>query len=184
MTTTPKKIIEALIFVSPEPLSLEKIKEVLSEYSERDIEGAIGELLQDYAHQDRGLQIAQAAGGYLLKTRPESDKKIKILLNMAKKNRLSHAALETLSAIAYHQPTTLSEISSLRGVDSSQALKTLLMKKLVKITGRKKAPGKPLIYRTSNKFLSYFGLNSLKDLPSKDEIEKIVEEEKKDVELS
>jgi segregation and condensation protein B len=99
------------------------------------------------------------------------------MLHLDKKTRLSPAALETLSIIAYHQPLTLSEISAMRGVDSAHSLKTLLLKRLVKITGRKKSPGKPLIYRTSNKFLSYFGLNSLKDLPTPDEIEKILVEE-------
>ena len=99
------------------------------------------------------------------------------MLHLDKKTRLSPAALETLSIIAYNQPLTLAELSGMRGVDSTHALKTLLLKRLVKITGRKKSPGKPLIYRTSNKFLSYFGLNSLKDLPTTEEIEKILEEE-------
>ena len=96
---------------------------------------------------------------------------------MERRSRLSSAALETLSAIAYHQPITLAEISALRGVDSTHTLKTLLQKGLVKIVGRKKSPGNPLIYRTSEKFLSYFGLNSIKDLPSPEELSKILEEE-------
>jgi segregation and condensation protein B len=85
--------------------------------------------------------------------------------------------METLSTVAYHQPITLAEISALRGVDASHSLKTLLQKRLVKIVGRKKSPGKPLIYRTSNRFLSYFGLESLKDLPTETEIAKILDEE-------
>jgi len=82
-----------------------------------------------------------------------------------------------LSIIAYHQPVTLAEISSLRGVDTTHTLKVLLEKKLVKIVGRKKGPGRPLIYRTTDRFLSHFGLNSLKDLPSQEEISKIIEKE-------
>jgi len=126
---------------------------------------------------ERGIQIIQAAGGYLFSTKPEHNSWIKRLLKLERKNRLSSAALETLSAIAYHQPITLAEISALRGVDSSHTLKTLLQKRLVKIVGRKKSPGNPLIYRTSEKFLAYFGLNNIKDLPSPEEMSKILEEE-------
>jgi segregation and condensation protein B len=103
---------------------------------------------------------------------------VRRLLKIDKKSRLSSAALETLSVIAYHQPITLSEISALRNVDSSYTLKTLLQKKLIKIVGRKTSPGKPLIYRTTERFLAYFGLNSLGDLPTEEEISKILGEEK------
>lgn len=172
-----KEIIESLIFMSLEPLTLEKIKGVLTEYNEREIEQAINELLETFMTNERGIQIIQAAGGYLFSTKPEHDSWIKRLLKLERKNRLSSAALETLSAIAYHQPITLAEISALRGVDSSHTLKTLLQKRLVKIVGRKKSPGNPLIYRTSEKFLAYFGLNNIKDLPSSEEMSKILEEE-------
>jgi len=172
-----KEIIESLIFMSLEPLTLEKIKGVLTEFNEREIEQAITELLETFVTNERGIQIIQAAGGYLFSTKPEHNSWIKRLLRLERKNRLSSAALETLSAIAYHQPITLAEISALRGVDSSHTLKTLLQKRLVKIVGRKKSPGNPLIYRTSEKFLAYFGLNNIKDLPSPEEMSKILEEE-------
>lgn len=172
-----KEIIESLIFMSLEPLTLEKIKGVLTEFNEREIEQAINELLETFVTNERGIQIIQAAGGYLFSTKPEHNSWIKRLLKLERKNRLSSAALETLSAIAYHQPITLAEISALRGVDSSHTLKTLLQKRLVKIVGRKKSPGNPLIYRTSEKFLAYFGLNNIKDLPSSEEMSKILEEE-------
>ena len=97
-----------------------------------------------------------------------------------KKAKLSHASLETLSIVAYHQPITQAEISAIRGVDASHSLRTLLHKKLVKIIGRKKSPGNPLIYRTSKRFLIYFGLDSLDDLPTQEEIEKIIEIESDD----
>ena len=84
---------------------------------------------------------------------------------------------QALTTIAYHQPITLAEISAMRGVDSSHSVKTLLKKKLIKITGRKKSPGKPLIYRTTDQFLTYFSLDNLDDLPSEDEISKLLEEE-------
>lgn len=174
-----KNIIESLIFVSTNPLSLEKIKNILSEYPEEEIQNAVQDLLRNYEGPQRGIHITQVAGGYLFTTKPQVNPWVKRLLREEKKNKLSPAALETLSVVAYHQPTTLSEISALRGTDSAHSLKTLLNKKLVKIVGRKKAPGKPLIYRTTDKFLVYFGLNSLNDLPSSEELTQIIEEENK-----
>lgn len=178
MCPSLRNILESLIFVSLDPLTLEKMKGVLPEFSEQKIIKALEELEADYSADNRGIQISKSAGGYLFSTRPDLDKWVTQLLRAERKSKLSPAALETLSTIAYHQPMTLAEISAMRGVDASHSLKTLLQKKLVKITGRKKGPGKPLIYRTSEKFLAYFGLDSLKDLPSQAEIEKILSEEK------
>jgi len=126
----------------------------------------------------RGIQIIRTGGGWLFATKPAHDREVRRLLQIERKNRLSSAGLETLAAIAYRQPVTQSEISAIRGVDSTGALKTLLEKKLVKIVGRKKAPGNPLVYRTSEEFLLYLGLDSLDELPSETEIAKILEEEK------
>lgn len=176
MTIDLKNILETLIFISLEPLSYEKIPSLLTDFSKEEIMEALDELVQDYAHKNRGIQIVQVAGGYMFSTKIEYDPWIRLLLRVDRKNRLSISAMETLSTVAYHQPVTLAEISSFRGVDSSHSLKTLLQKRLVKIIGRKKSPGKPLIYRTSNRFLSYFGLETLKDLPSQEEISKILEE--------
>ncbi|MFP4081769.1 MAG: SMC-Scp complex subunit ScpB [Candidatus Aminicenantes bacterium] len=173
-----KEIIESLIFVSLEPLSLAKIKVVLQEFPEQDIEQAIKELLESYVSNKSGIHIIQSAGGYLFATKPEFDTWIRRLLRAERTTRLSSASLETLSVIAYHQPITLSHISDMRGVDSNHTIKVLLQRKLIKIAGRKKSPGKPFIYRTTDKFLAHFGLNSIKDLPSQEEISKIVEEEK------
>jgi segregation and condensation protein B len=172
-----KDVIESLIFVSLEPLNIEKLKNICTEFSESEIERAIQDLVESYASNDRGIQIIQAAGGYLFSTKSEHDQWIRRLLHMEQKSKLSHAALETLAAVAYHQPVTLAEISALRGVDATHSLKSLLHKNLVKITGRKKGPGRPLIYRTTDKFLHYFGLNDIKDLPSEEEILKILDEE-------
>ncbi|MBN1272821.1 MAG: SMC-Scp complex subunit ScpB [Candidatus Aminicenantes bacterium] len=172
-----KELIESLVFVSLEPLSLDKIKEVLEEFPEEEVEDAFLGLVESYSSNQKGIQIIQSAGGYLFSTKPEYDIWIRRLLQIERKNKLSPAALETLAAVAYHQPITQAEISAIRGVDSSHTLRGLLQKRLIKIVGRKKSPGKPLIYRTSEKFLTYFGLNSLKDLPTKEELEKILEEE-------
>lgn len=173
-----KAILEVLIFISQEPLTRDKIKEVVGQVPDEELEAALQALQEDYAASSRGFQVIQTAGGFLFTTKPEYDQWVRRLLQIEKKTRLSSAALETLSIIAYHQPVTQAEISAIRGVDSTYCLKTLLQKKLIKIVGRKKAPGNPLVYRTSERFLQYFGLNSLEDLPKEEEIAKILEEEK------
>jgi len=181
MNNQLKAILEVLIFISQEPLTLGKIKEVLGEVPEEELQAALKSLQTDYASDERGIQIIQTAGGYLFSTKSDHDQWVRRLLQIEKKSRLSSASLETLSIIAYHQPITQAEVSAIRGVDSTYCLKTLLQKKLIKIVGRKKAPGNPLIYRTSDKFLQYFGLNSLEDLPREEEIAKILEEENQSI---
>ncbi len=177
MTPALKDLIEALIFISLEPLSLEKIKAVLSEFDPAEVETAVQELIASYEAGSRGIQIIQSGGGYVFTTRPECDPWVRKHLKIDKRSKLTSASLETLSIVAYHQPITLSEISALRGVDSSYTVKNLLEKKLIKITGRKKSPGNPLIYRTTERFLTHFGLNSLDDLPTEEEIAKLLGEE-------
>jgi segregation and condensation protein B len=171
-----KDVLEALVFISVEPLSLDRIKEVLTDRSEEEILRALEELGADYVRDGRGLRLQQVGGGYVLATRPEHDAWVRRLLQIERKTKLSHAAVETLSVIAYHQPATQPEIQAIRGVDSSYTLKTLLEKKLVKISGRKKAPGNPLLYRTTDRFLAYFGLNDLGELPSVEEVARMLEE--------
>ncbi|MFZ2053184.1 MAG: SMC-Scp complex subunit ScpB [Candidatus Aminicenantales bacterium] len=175
-----KEIIEALIFVSLEPLSLEKIKETLADHPPEEVEQSLRELLRDCAAPGRGISVIQSGGGYVFTTRREFDPWVRRFLKIDRKSKLTSASLETLSIIAYHQPITLSEISALRNVDSSYTIKTLLEKKLIKITGRKKSPGNPLIYRTTERFLAYFGLNSLEELPTEEEIARILGEDKTD----
>jgi segregation and condensation protein B len=176
--TDLKNLIEALIFVSQEPVTLERLAAVVEGLSEAEIQAAVESLVADYAAEGRGIQIIRTGGGWLFATKPAHDREVRRLLQIERKNRLSSAGLETLAAIAYRQPVTQSEISAIRGVDSTGALKTLLEKKLIKIVGRKKAPGNPLVYRTSEEFLLYLGLDSLDELPSETEIAKILEEEK------
>ena len=173
-----KDIIESLIFVSLDPISLDKIKETLSDHPPAEVEQALQDLLQTTASAERGITIIQSGGGYVFTTRSEFDPWVRRFLKIDRKSKLSSASLETLSIVAYHQPITLSEISALRNVDSSYTIKTLLEKKLIKITGRKKSPGNPLIYRTTERFLAYFGLNSLDELPTEEEIARILGEDK------
>ena len=170
-------IIEALVFVSQEPLTLDRLKAVLDEVPPGDIQAALDELAAGCEPESRGVRVAAIGGGGVFSTKPEHDRWVRRLLQIDRKNKLSTAALETLSAIAYHQPATQSEISMIRGVDSTYTLKTLLDKKLIRIVGRKKAPGNPLVYRTSERFLQYFGLNSLEELPTEAEIARILQEE-------
>jgi segregation and condensation protein B len=178
MTNPLTPILEALIFVSQEPLTLERMKAVLEGAQPEEIEAALDELIRTYETEERGVQVAAMGGGFVLSTKPDHDRWVRRLLQIERKNKLSSASLETLAAVAYHQPVTQAEISMIRGVDSTYTLKTLLDKKLIKIVGRKKAPGNPLVYRTSDRFLQYFGLNSLNELPSEEEIAKILEEDK------
>jgi segregation and condensation protein B len=177
MTENLQEIIEALIFISVEPLTAEKMKEVLRDVPEQDIEQSVRELAARYESAPSAIRIVQTAGGYVFSTRPEYDLYVRRLLQIERKKKLSPQALETLSSVAYHQPVTLSEISAIRGVDSTYALHTLLENKLIKIIGRKEAPGRPLLYRTTEKFLAYFGLNSIDDLPSEEELRKLMQEE-------
>ena len=178
MNSPLKNIIESLIFVSQEPLTLERIQAVLEGVPAADIQAAVDELAADAASDGRGIQVIHVGGGWLFSTKPAFDREVRRLLQIERKNRLSSAGLETLAAIAYRQPVTQSDVSAIRGVDSRYTLKTLLEKKLIKIIGRKKAPGNPLVYRTSDEFLLYLGLNSLDELPSEEEIAKILQEEK------
>jgi len=172
-----KETIEALIFISQEPLTAEKIQTVLEDSTKEDIELAVAGIIRDFEAESRGIRVIPSAGGYVFATKPDHDHWVRRFLQIERKTKLSSAALETLSTVAYHQPITQAEIAAMRGVDSSSSLKTLLEKKLIKIIGRKKAPGNPLIYKTSEKFLQYFGLNSLDELPSAEEIAKILQEE-------
>jgi segregation and condensation protein B len=171
-------IVEALIFVSQEPVTPERLQAVLEGVPAADIQAAVDALAAEYGEAGRGIHVIRAGGGWLFATKPAHDREVRRLLQIERKNRLSSAGLETLAAIAYRQPVTQSEVSAIRGVDSTGALKTLLEKKLIKIVGRKKAPGNPLVYRTSDEFLLYLGLNGLDELPSEEEIAKILEEEK------
>jgi segregation and condensation protein B len=171
-----KSILEALIFISVEPLTLEKMKEVLPDSAGEEIEAALRELAAELEDGPRAVRLCQTGGGWVFSTKPAFDPHVRKLLQIERRKKLSPAALETLSAVAYHQPATAPEIMAIRGVDSTTALHTLLENKLVKISGRKDAPGRPLLYRTTDKFLAYFGLNSLDDLPREEELRKILEE--------
>lgn len=170
MTTDLKNIIEALLFVADSPLSIPRLKQIISDAEAKDIRHAIDRLSEEYEQRKGGFFMCQVAGGYQLRTRSEYSKWI---ANLIRQNppRLSKAALETLAVIAYKQPVIRTDIEFIRGVDCGSILRMLLEKNLVRILGRKEIPGRPLIYATTKKFLEVFDLKDLKDLPSPEEIE-------------
>ena len=171
-TQTAKRIIEALLFASEKPLLLEQMLEVLGEGDAAGIRQWIAELRQDYTNAQHAFTIEEVAGGFQMATDPQLGSWIRKLYKEAKSDRLSGAGLETLAIIAYRQPLTRAEIEQIRGVNVDGVMHTLLEKAVVKILGRKEAPGRPLLYGTTKEFLQYFGLNSLADLPSIEELAK------------
>jgi segregation and condensation protein B len=169
-----RRIIEALLFASEEPLSPAKISEVL-EVKEEEAGKILKELKEEYEKERRGFQIREVARGYKIYTLGEFAPWIKKLRTSQERTRLTQAALETLAIVAYKQPLVRAEIESIRGVDVSGVLQTLLEKNLLEMKGRRKGPGRPLLYRVTRDFLKYFGLKDLSDLPSLEELKKLVE---------
>ncbi len=160
-----KGIIEALLFVSREPLLLDKVTTVLAGPPKVAIYNAMKALQQDYDQEGRGLQIVELAGGYAMVTRADCAPWITKLNKVKASVKVSRSALETLAIIAYKQPTMRAEIEQIRGVETSSVLRTLLDQKLIRIVGRKDIPGRPILYGTSKTFLQKFGLRDLRDLP-------------------
>ncbi|HXH68841.1 MAG TPA: SMC-Scp complex subunit ScpB [Pyrinomonadaceae bacterium] len=167
-------IVEALIFVADEPLTVKILAEVLGEDRET-IESAIDELRQEYEQRESGLQIREIAGGWQISTRTEFHEEIRKFLKTRPSAKLSLAALETLAVIAYKQPATIPEILEIRGVQSASAIKTLLDKRLIVAKGRKETVGKPMQYGTSKDFLIQFGLKDLSELPNIEDFEDLVQ---------
>ncbi len=163
-TNNIKSVIEALLFASERPLLTEQIKNVLSTDT-ATARKAVEELKSEYEQNNRGLRIAEIAGGYQMITAVECAPFLKKLFKARHSDRLSKPALETLAIIAYKQPLTKGEIQSLRNVNIDGVMKSLVDKNLVRITGRKKAPGRPFVYGTTRLFLEHFGLKSLEELP-------------------
>jgi segregation and condensation protein B len=183
----PKKIIEALLFVSERPLLIEQIHRAISELDSARIRQIIEELKTEYLDSKRGMRIIEVAGGFQMVTASELSVFLKRFYQKTPE-RLSQPTLETLSIIAYKQPVTRLEIESIRGVDVSGIVKNLVSKGLLRTAGRKKAPGRPFVYITTRQFLEYFGLKSLDELPkieefaksevSKDEFRRIASEDR------
>jgi segregation and condensation protein B len=165
-----KAIVEALIYVSDEPLNSRSIAEVLKE-DQSTIEEAIAGLADEFNGRGGGLQLREVAGGWQFATRPEYHEHVRAFLKSRPSAKLSLASLETLAVIAYKQPITVPEILDIRGVQSPSSIKTLLDKKLIVARGRKETVGRPMMYGTSKEFLIQFGLRDLSELPSIEDFE-------------
>ena len=172
-----RAIVEALTFVSKEPVTLKELTRVFKGVDKAVIETQIEELKALYAADNRGLQFIEVAGGYQITSRPEHNEWVRELLDPRSPARLSTQALETLAVIAYKQPATLPEIIELRGIKSGGVVKTLLERRLIKIVGRKEVVGRPLLYGTTKEFLLQFGLKDLEDLPRIEDFAEILGED-------
>ena len=160
-----KAIIENILLAADQPVSVTQFKNLLGDEVEKvSFKSVLEELIDEY--NSRNLQILQVAEGYQLCTRHDYSAWVRKFLKFDKTTKLSQPSLDTLAIIAYKQPLTKAEVEEIRGVDSSGVVRTLLEKKVISPGGRKKVPGRPIMYRTTRKFLEYFGLRDLSDLPT------------------
>jgi segregation and condensation protein B len=169
-----KRIVEALLFASPDPLSVRRIKSVVPGLETDQVLETLDELKKDYADDSRSFQIVEIGGGYQLTTKADYALWVGKLVETRGKQRLSRAALETLAIVAYKQPALRSTLEGIRGVNVDGVLRTLMERDLVRIVGRADGPGRPLLFGTTRDFLMQFGLNKLADLPGIEEIEELV----------
>ena len=178
----PKQIVEALLFAADEPVSARRLAAMIDGTT-----GSVADLVRDlnaeYLREERAFHVQEVAGGYRLVTRPEFATWVADLRASDSSPRLSQAALETLSIVAYKQPVTRAELESIRGVTVDGVLKTLVERELVRITGREEGMGRPLLYGTTDYFLEYFGLPSLDALPRPDELEILFADRERQEEL-
>ena len=172
-----RAVLEALVFASPHPVTPREITRVMGGVPREVWQAALEDLKADYARDGRGLQLVEIAGGWQITTRPEYNDWVREMLDPKSPTRLSIQALETLAVIAYKQPVTLPEIIELRGVKSGGVIKTLLEKRLIRITGRKPVVGRPMLYGTTKEFLLHFGLRDLAELPKIEEFAEVLGEE-------
>ncbi len=169
-----KRIVEALLFASPDPLSVRRIKSVVPGLETDQVIETLNELKIDYADDTRSFQIVEIGGGYQLTTKADYALWVGKLVETRGKQRLSRAALETLAIVAYKQPALRTTLEGIRGVNVDGVLRTLMERDLVRIVGRADGPGRPLLFGTTRDFLMQFGLSKLADLPGIEEIEKLV----------
>jgi len=163
--------IEALVFCSPKPITEKEIQNCLKEMFDADvpaddISGGLKTIQEKFSDDSFSFELVKSGGGFQFLTKPAYQASIGILLKQQSKKRLSNSALETLTIIAYKQPVTKSEAEQIRGVSCDYSIQKLLEKELVEIQGKSEGVGRPLLYGTSQKFMDYFGINDLKDLPT------------------
>lgn len=181
--TRLSSVIEAIIFASEEPVSADKITDIIAKGEEElaleadAIHNFVEKLNQRYDENGLAFEIRNLGGGYTFATRKRFEPWLSIFQHEDAYRKLSQAAIETLAIVAYKQPVTKPEVDDIRGVDSGYILRQLLEKVLIEVAGRMDAPGKPLIYRTTRHFLKHFGINSLDELPKPREIEEILQDD-------
>jgi segregation and condensation protein B len=164
----PIDVVEALLFASDVPLEAERIREVLDLENAAAARELVSELMTRYEAEPRGLSIVEVGGGYRMVTRPELAPWLVRLARARTRVRLSRPALETLAIVAYKQPVSKPELDAVRGVSSDAVLDNLLERRLIRVAGRKEAPGRPFLYETTREFLVAFGLRDVGDLPRVD----------------
>ena len=171
-----RSALEAILFASNEPVTLEELVDAFHGESREAILAQLDEIKKTVDTNIGGFTLEQTAGGWRLATRPEHDGTLKKFFTRKGENRLSIAALETLAIVAYRQPVTAPEVSDIRGVNSSAVLHTLLERRMIRIAGRKNVVGSPFLYRTTREFLIHFGLNDSRDLPRLEEFGDLIGE--------
>lgn len=168
-TNEKKALVESLLFVSGDPVTLQTLKNV-AEMPEIELKQLLDELIARYRDKNGGILIIEVAAGYQMVANPRYVSWIRKMMNTSTPNKLSLPALETLAIIAYNQPIIKADLEQIRGVNADGVIKSLLDKRLIKIMGRKEVPGKPLLYGTTKEFLEYFGLKDLTGLPTLKEL--------------
>jgi segregation and condensation protein B len=168
-----RNIAEALILASPEPIPLGRLAKLIPRCTPAKARILVDELNAEYVAQQRAFEICEISGGYQMRTHSEFASYLRQLQN-SRPLRLSNAALETLAIVAYRQPLTRAEVENVRGVDAGPVMRTLLERKLIKLSGHRDVPGHPMLYATTKRFLEVFGLAQLDDLPTLRELEELV----------
>ena len=168
-----KSVVEALIFASPDPVTIKTLSKLLDTEPREDILAALEALKEDYQRQG-GLTLVEVAGGFQIVTRPELNEWVRRMFHERTTQKLTVQSLETLAVIAYKQPVTAPEIAEIRGVNTVGVLGTLVERRLVKVVGRKQVVGRPFLYGTTREFLDRFGLNDISDLPKVEDMSELL----------
>ncbi len=165
-----ERIIEAILFSSPRPVTIKRLQKGLEEFPAVEIQAALQRISEDYSQPGRAMEIVEVSAGYQMRTKIEYRDWVRRFVK-EKEVGLTRAMLETLAVIAYRQPVAKRDVDALRGVDSIRCIRQLLERKLIEIAGRNQEPGKPMIFKTTRRFLEMFGLRDIGDLPTIKELE-------------
>lgn len=174
--TELRAALEAILFISSDPVKVDDLAESFPDAEKDAIAAQLEEIKRVYDEHVAGFMLEQTAGGWRLASRPEHDAVLRKYFAKKGENRLSIAALETLAIVAYRQPITAPEVSDIRGVNSTGVIRTLLERRMIRVSGRKNVVGSPFLYRTTKEFLVHFGLNDIRDLPRLEEFGDLIGE--------